>query len=231
MKANLVVPTVLISILFLALPVRAEVDVWVMESLHITLGKAHIYLSDKGLKMDNERLGGVLIARPPDWKVAMFSSPSHQYYVQDLETYSHQKYTGLLFSMINPNREKPVKTGEQETVAGVLTDKYVGYTMSTEASMRPNLRRKDKNKIEYWIATKLVPKATADAYNSCSGFPKMPGVILRIRYEGKQEFQTFTLVKRQYPDSIFQYPSGFKQTKDMQRVLFNDDSIKDVLGP
>jgi hypothetical protein len=229
MKANIVVMT-LVSILFLALPARADVDVWVMESLHKTLGKAHIYLSAKGLKMDNERLGRVLICRPPDWKVAMFSNSTHQYYVQDLEAYSHQKYAGLLISMIDPNREIPVKTGDQEMVAGVLSDKYVSYAVSTETSMRAKVPR--KTKIEYWIASKLaLPKATCDAYNSCSGFPKMPGVIVRLRYGGKQGFETFSLVKKKYPDSFFQYPVGFKQTKDMQRVLFNDDSIKDIIGP
>jgi hypothetical protein len=226
---NVASAAVLLFMFATALPAPAEISCWVIDGKHSVYGTAHICASVKGVKIDNESSGRLLIAQPPDWKVAVFDKDTHKYFVESAEAFAKQKLTRVVSMAVDIQKAKPERTNIHEIVGGVATTVYVCQAEGIDTGRKVAIREMP---IKLWVSDKLgLPQATYDALSRCAGMPKLPGIVLRFRFEGKNLIETTAVKKQSLPDNLFQYPPGYTAAKSLQEVMFSIDTIRDMVGP
>lgn len=236
----------LVSFMLAHAPALAKSE-WVFDTLHMGSGSYRYYVTDDAIRMENTGNGGTSVAAAPTWKVSCFRPSEKLEFITDLKSFDH----AAIFALV-PKRTPQVvpiapKLVQTVTLKELACNKYVLpggaiYWTPRELKTAPEVAevvaryfgtpdmpgipiRLLKGEVTMTPAEK---KRDADRRKK-SAVPWLNFKQLEVTSDERLSVDFVGWKKVPYKASDFEYPKGYKRTKDLKDVIISSSVRNEIL--
>ncbi len=220
---------------------------WIISTTHTGSGKYVYYLTDDAVKLESIANGGIAIAKAPTWRVSCFRDSDKLEFTSDLKHFDFSR----LFSLM-PKRGDisivPVVDIGTEKLKGLLCRKFRlpdGQIHWTPAELKtapavsemvaryfgtPSVSFVPVRSLKSIEAQKLVLQQRAKEDQLKKTVPWMSTWSnVELNSLDRVTIELTGWKKVPYKASDFEYPVGFRQTKDLKEVILSGSTRKDLI--
>jgi hypothetical protein len=236
----------LVAFVLATAPALAKSE-WVFDTLHMGSGSYRYYVTDDAIRLENTGNGGTSVAAAPTWKVSCFRPSEKLEFITDLKSFDH----AAIFALI-PKRAPQVvtitpKLAQAVTLKGLSCNKYelpggAIYWTPKELKAAPEVAevvaryfgtaaiggipiRVLKGEVKLTPAEK---KLNAERRKK-SAVPWLNFKQLEITSDERLSVDFTGWKKIPYKASDFEYPKGYKRTKDLKDVIISSSFRNEIL--
>lgn len=246
-KTDLTSLLLLVSLVFANAPASAK-SVWVFDTVHTNTGSYRYYITDDAIKLENTGNGGIAVAAAPKWKVSCFRPSEKLEFITDLKSFDHAAIFALMPKhaprpiQIDPKLSRTVtlkellcneyefpdgskywtpkelKTAPEATevvaryfgtawmTGGIPIRVFKGKSVKTAAQKKLDAERRKKSAVPWLNFKQLEMSSNERLAVDFTGWKKIP-----------------------YKASDFEYPKGYRRTKDLKDVIISSQFRNEIL--
>jgi hypothetical protein len=242
--ASLLLSLCLISFTHAA-PALAKSE-WVFEILHIGSGSYRYYVTDDAIKLENTGNGGISVCKAPTWKMSCFRDSDKLEFITDLKNFDKSLILSILpnhvpFAPVTPKLMQVEKLKGLSCNKILLPDRCIYWTprdIKTAPQVSEAVARYFNTAFIPAMpirilrpAVKLTPaqlKADVEKRKKSA----VPWLNFRSMQRNDNERVTVELKSWKqvpYKASDFEYPVGYKRTKDLKDVIIPSAFRNDLI--
>jgi hypothetical protein len=202
---------------------------WMLVQNDKVSGDRAVYLSSKGIRIENKQSHTVIVATPPTWRVATVSDSKRVFYECPVERFDNPLSRpiavvyGVNLSLI------PLKKKSVVTRFGVTATLYESPTrLKSKEFWNTPLEEKGSHRLpssaiaEFTEALHL-PEPETMVMLRTYGLPKVAGIPLSFQYSDQDNdvhkfLRTFSMQPVDVADDMFKVPAGYKHVVNPEQV-------------
>lgn len=236
----------LVSLMLANAPALAKSE-WVFDTLHMGSGSYRYYVTDDAIRLENTGNGGTSVAAAPTWRVSCFRPSEKLEFITDLKSFDH----AAIFSLI-PKRTQLVvpiapKLVQAVTLKQLPCNKYelpggTTYWTPKELKTAPEVAEV----MARYFGTPAMPgvpirvlkgevtltpaeKKLSAERRKKSAVPWLNFKQLEMTSDERLSVDFIGWKKVPYKASDFEYPKGYKRTKDLKDVIISSSVRNEIL--
>lgn len=204
---------------------------WTVVQTSKFFGKAQIFVSNNGIRINKARDGMVILAAPPTWTVYGFKPSSKKIFITSVD-----KFGAVTRSLLKPAKVPDlarVEGSEREYLkTQVITFKSEPIPLEINSQHHSVGRRKQTYEVVLIAASDLkLPRQATDIISKYYGIPEVDGLPMEFFYtkdvEGDQlNLATESLRRDKVSAESLRPPSGYTQVKDIRSVNIDEGMTK-----
>ncbi len=199
------------------------------------LGEVTVYLTDSALRIEDKRIGIVLLSKAPDWSVVAFNSRARKKKTAALSKFEGFSKIGLAVSGGHYFAGVPLtKTARQSRFDKFPTSIYVSSRdFDLESAKAFRLHPEDPGAIKcatMEVSTLNLKQTEKQAELLCKVFSLAKVKEIPLKYtctdhDGSQTdaMSTSKIEKAAFAASLFQMPQGYKEVANMEAVRMDNE--------
>lgn len=237
----------LLSLVFAVTPVFAKSE-WVYDTLHTGSGSYRYYITDDAIKLENIGNGGITVASAPKWKVSCYRPAEKLEFITDLKSFDHAAIFALMPKRAPHLLQIDEKLARPATLKGLLCNKYEfpdgsTYWTPKELKTAPEVTEVVARYfgtpwmtggIPIRILRGQVVMTTAEKKLAAERKKKSAVPWLNFKHLELTSNERLTVdftgwKKVPYKAGDFEYPKGYKRTKDLKDVIISSQFRNEIL--
>lgn len=237
----------LVSLMLANEPASAK-SVWVFDTLHTNTGSYRYYITDDAIKLVNTGNGGIVVATAPKWKVSCFRPGEKLEFITDLKSFDH----AAIFALMPKHAPRPIqidpKLARTATLKGLLCNEYEfpdgsKYWTPKELKTAPEATEVVARYFGTAWTTGGIPirvlkgkSVKTAAQKKLDAERRKKSAVPWLNFKQLEMTSSERLVvdltawkKVPYKASDFEYPKGFRRTKDLKDVIISSQFRNEIL--
>lgn len=217
-------------------------EAWILQQRSQLAGNHTIYVSSKGVLIENKANFYAILLQAPDWKVVIYNTKSKKACTKDVKEFSGALSFGSGMLGEGNLQALPLrKTPTEESIKGLKTNHYTtGQFASTPSVKKPRdlknsiFEATDLSSADYWVwPTEIGPAKAGLVLQKIYRLPQRTGIPIALKYittagQKLNELDTISITKSKVPDTKFVTPKGLIATKTEHDVVFDESRTKKV---
>ncbi|MBS1998229.1 MAG: hypothetical protein JSS86_18020 [Cyanobacteria bacterium SZAS LIN-2] len=220
---------------------------WIVSNIHVGSATFVYSLSEKAVRIENTGNGGIVVSKAPTWRVSCYRPGDKLEYSSELKKFD----ASAIFSFV-PRHNAPLFPASSlvvgsETIKGLkcrritLPDQKVVWTVADLKSapqVSEVVSRYFSNVNVGQVPIRIMnppltplelKKVAASAKSGKSTVPWMNFKSLTFNPHQRLVTDLVSWKKVPYKDSDFDYPVGYKQTRDIKDVIFSASNRQELM--